>query len=43
MTFLNNQNLYFQSLNEYTILTRWRSYFLKKWDKRCYAVVLVSD
>lgn len=24
-------------------VTRWRSYFFKKWDKRCYAVVLVSD
>ena len=24
-------------------LTRWRSYFLKTWDKRGCAVVLVSD
>ena len=31
------------TIYKYLNLTCWRSYFLKKWDKRCYAVVLVSD
>ncbi len=47
--FVNAKNFYrIKKINTngsaaYSNITRWRSYFLKKWDKRCNAVVLVSD